>query len=133
VADLVGGRVQIMFDAPPSLIAHIRSGKLRVLAAASESRNRLLPEAPTFAELGYPKVSVSLWYGLLAPAGTPAPVIARLNEAIVRILTTDAVKARLATLGLAVAPSTPAELTAIIREGLAVRGELVKAANIQAE
>ena len=75
VADLVGGRVQIMFDAAPSLIAHIRSGKLRVLAAASAERNRLLPEVPTFAELGYPKVAVSLWYGLLAPAGTPKPII----------------------------------------------------------
>jgi tripartite-type tricarboxylate transporter receptor subunit TctC len=71
VADLIGGRVQIMFDAAPSLIAHVRSGKLRVLAAASAERNRLLPEVPTFAELGYPKVAVSLWYGLLAPAGTP--------------------------------------------------------------
>ena len=64
VADLVGGRVQIMFDAAPSLIAHVRSGKLRVLAAASTERNRLLPEVPTFAELGYPQVAVSLWYGL---------------------------------------------------------------------
>ena len=73
VADLVGGRVQIMFDAAPSLIQHVRSGKLRVLAAASAQRNRLLPEVPTFAELGYPKVAVSLWYGLLAPAGTPRP------------------------------------------------------------
>jgi tripartite-type tricarboxylate transporter receptor subunit TctC len=54
VADLVGGRVQIMFDAAPSLIAHVRSGKLRVLAAASSERNRLLPEVPTFAEVGLP-------------------------------------------------------------------------------
>jgi tripartite-type tricarboxylate transporter receptor subunit TctC len=80
VADLVGGRVQIMFDAAPSLIQHVKSGKLRVLAAASAQRNRLLPEVPTFAELGYPKVTVSLWYGLLAPAGTPRPVIDRLNR-----------------------------------------------------
>ena len=63
VADLVGGRVQIMFDAAPSLIQHVKSGKLRVLAAASAQRNRLLPEVPTFAELGYPKVAVSFWYG----------------------------------------------------------------------
>jgi len=69
VADLVGGRVQIMFDAAPSLIQHVKSGKLRVLAAASAQRNRLLPEVPTFAELGYPKVAVSLWYGLLATFG----------------------------------------------------------------
>src|SRR5580765_4313756 len=86
VADLVGGRVQIMFDAAPSLIQHVRSGKLRVLAAASRERNRLLPEVPTFAELGYPQVAVSLWYGLLAPAGTPAPVIGKLNAAVAEAL-----------------------------------------------
>src|SRR5689334_5343052 len=86
VADLIGGRVQIMFDAAPSLIAHVRSGKLRVLAAASAERNRLLPEVPTFAELGYPQVAVSLWYGLLAPAGTPGPVIEKLNRAVAGIL-----------------------------------------------
>ena len=86
VADLVGGRVQIMFDAAPSLIAHIRSGRLRVLAAASAERNRLLPEVPTFAELGYPKVAVSLWYGLLAPAGTPKPVIEKLNREVAKAL-----------------------------------------------
>src|SRR6185503_19748775 len=86
VADLVGARVQIMFDAAPSLIQHVRSGKLRVLAAASRQRNRLLPEVPTFAELGYPQVAVSLWYGLLAPAGTPGPVIDRLNRETRKVL-----------------------------------------------
>src|SRR4030095_16668035 len=86
VADLVGGRVQIMFDAAPSLIAHVRSGKLRVLAAASAERNRLLPEVPTFGELGLPKVDVSLWYGILAPAGTPRPVIDKLNRTVAQIL-----------------------------------------------
>src|ERR1041384_6308560 len=84
VADLVGGRVQIMFDAAPSLIAHVRSGKLRVLAAASSERNRLLPEVPTFAEVGYSKVAVSLWYGMLAPAGTPRSVVEKLNGEIGR-------------------------------------------------
>src|SRR3954465_3996299 len=86
VADVVGGRVQIMFDAAPSLIAHVRSGKLRVLAAASRERNRLLPEVPTFAELGSPKIAVSLWYGLLAPAATPGAVIEKLNREVVKAL-----------------------------------------------
>src|SRR5207253_3529347 len=85
VADLVGGRVQIMFDAAPSLIAHVRSGKLRVLAAASTERNRLLPEVPTFAEIGFKGIEVSLWYGLLAPAGTPRQAIDRLNREVTRI------------------------------------------------
>jgi tripartite-type tricarboxylate transporter receptor subunit TctC len=76
---------------------------------------------------------MSSWLGLFAPAGTPEPLIARLNGAIIRVLTTDTVKEKLGSLGLVVAPSTPAELAAIIKEGLAVRGQLVKAANIQAE
>jgi tripartite-type tricarboxylate transporter receptor subunit TctC len=76
---------------------------------------------------------MSSWLGFFAPASTPAPLVARLNDTIVKVLTTDAVKAKLATLGLAVAPSTPADLTAIIKEGLAVRGALIKAANIQPE
>ena len=76
---------------------------------------------------------MSSWLGFFAPAATPAPLIARLNAAMVKVLTVDAVKEKLAALGLAVAPSTPSELAAIIKEGLAVRGQLVKAANIQAE
>jgi tripartite-type tricarboxylate transporter receptor subunit TctC len=76
---------------------------------------------------------MSSWVAFFAPAGTPAPLVARLNEAMVKVLTTDAVKEKLAALGLAVAPSTQAELAAIVREGLAVRGQLVKAASIQAE
>ena len=76
---------------------------------------------------------MSSWLGFFAPAATPAPLVARLNEAIIKVLTADAVKEKLASLGLVVAPSTPAELAAMIKEGLAVRGQLVKAANIQAE
>src|SRR3954468_24326375 len=99
VTDLVGGRVQIMFDAAPSLIQHVRSGKLRVLAAASAERNPLLPDVPTFAELGYPQVDVSLWYGLLAPAGTPRPLIDRLNRDVAKALDSAEVKERLQAQG----------------------------------
>ena len=91
-----------------------------------------MPDIPSVGETvaGF---GMSSWVAFFAPAATPAPLVARLNEAMVKVLTTDAVKEKLAALGLAVAPSTQAELAAIIREGLAVRGELVKAANIQAE
>src|SRR5687767_9689645 len=99
VADLVGGRVQIMFDAAPSLIAHVRAGKLRVLAAASAERNRVLPEVPTFAELGHPRVAVSLWYGLLAPAATPAAIIERLNRETAKALGSPDVREKLLAQG----------------------------------
>jgi tripartite-type tricarboxylate transporter receptor subunit TctC len=131
VADLVGGRVQIMFDAPPSLIQHIRGGKLRVLAAASAQRNRLLPEAPTFAELGYPQVAVSLWYGLLAPAGTPRPVIARLNAEVSRALQSSEVRDRLQAQGAEPMPGTPEAFAAFMREEMAKWAPVVKQAGVK--
>jgi len=97
-------------------------------------------KGPLRRHAGHPAVGetvagfeMSSWVAFFAPAATPAPLVARLNEAMVKVLTTDAVKEKLATLGLAVAPSTQAELAAIVREGFAVRGQLVRAANIQAE
>jgi tripartite-type tricarboxylate transporter receptor subunit TctC len=131
VADLVGGRVQIMFDATPSLIAHIRSGKLRVLAAASAQRNRLLPEVPTFAELGYPKIAVSLWYGLLAPAGTPRPVIDQLNREIVKALESPDVRERLQAQGAEPMPGTPEAFTAFMQEEMAKWAPVVKQAGVK--
>jgi len=131
VADLVGGRVQIMFDAPPSLLAHIRSGKLRVLAAASEQRNRLLPEAPTFAELGHPKVSVSLWYGLLAPAGTPAAVIGRLNLEVTKVLQSADVRERLQAQGAEPMPGSAETFARFMRDEMAKWAPVVKQAGVK--
>ena len=133
VADLVGGRVQIMFDAAPSLIAHVRSGKLRVLAAASTTRNPLLPDVPTFAELGYPQVNVSLWYGLLAPAGTPRPVVEKLNQALGQILQSKDVKERLQAQGAEPMRGTPDTFAEFMRQEMAKWAPVVKAANIKAE
>jgi tripartite-type tricarboxylate transporter receptor subunit TctC len=131
VADLVGGRVQIMFDAAPSLIAHIRSGKLRVLAAASTERNRLLPDVPTFAELGHPRLVVSLWYGLLAPAGTPAAIVERLNAETGKALRSADVRERLQAQGADPMPGTPAAFATFMREEMAKWGPVVKQAGVK--
>jgi len=131
VADLVGGRVQIMFDAAPSLIAHIRAGKLRVLAAASAERNRLLPEVPTFAELGHPRVAVSLWYGLLAPAATPAAIVARLNAEVAKILQSADVREKLAAQGAEPMPGTPQAFASFMREEMAKWAPVVKQAGVK--
>jgi tripartite-type tricarboxylate transporter receptor subunit TctC len=131
VADLIGGRVQIMFDAAPSLIAHIRSGKLRVLAAASEQRNRLLPEVPTFAELGYPKVAVSLWYGLLAPAATPRPIIDKLSREIVKALDSSDARERLLAQGAEPIPGTPEAFASFMQEEMAKWAPVVKQAGVK--
>ena len=131
VADLIGGRVQIMFDAAPSLIQHVRSGKLRVLAAASPQRNRLLPEVPTFAELGYPNVAVSLWYGVLAPAATPRAVVERLNRETVRVLEAADVRERLQAQGAEPMPGTPEAFGTFIQEEIAKWAPVVKQAGVK--
>jgi tripartite-type tricarboxylate transporter receptor subunit TctC len=131
VADLIGGRVQIMFDAAPSLIQLVRSGKLRVLAAASPQRNRVLPEVPTFAELGYPKVAVSLWYGLLAPAATPRGVVDRLNRETVRVLEAADIRERLEAQGAEPMPGTPEAFGTFIQEEMAKWAPVVKQAGVK--
>jgi tripartite-type tricarboxylate transporter receptor subunit TctC len=131
VADLVGGRVQIMFDAAPSLIAHIRSGRLRVLAAASAERNRLLPEVPTFGELGYPKVAVSLWYGLLAPAGTPKPIVEKLNREVAKALGSPDVREKLLAQGGEPMPGTPEAFASFMQEEMAKWAPVVKQAGVK--
>jgi tripartite-type tricarboxylate transporter receptor subunit TctC len=131
VADLVGGRVQIMFDAAPSLIQHVKSGKLRVLAAASAQRNRLLPGVPTFAELGYPKVTVSLWYGLLAPAGTPRPVIDRLNRETRKALEAPDVREKLLAQGAEPMPGSSEAFATFMHEESAKWAPVVKQAGVK--
>jgi tripartite-type tricarboxylate transporter receptor subunit TctC len=130
INDLLGGHIKVAFLSLSSAVPHLGSGKIRIVAVVEKSRYAAMPNIPTIGET-VPGFEMSSWLGFFAPAGTP--LVTRLNEAMVKVLTTDAVKEKLAALGLVVAPSTPAELAATVREGLAVRGELVKAANIQAE
>ena len=131
VADLVGGRVQIMFDAAPSLIQHVRSGKLRVLAAASAQRNRLLPEVPTFAELGHPKVAVSLWYGLLAPAGTPRPITERLNKEAIKALESSDIRDKLLAQGAEPMPTSPQGFASFMQDEMAKWAPVVRQAGVK--
>ena len=102
-----------------------------MLAAASGSRNRLLPEAPTFAELGYPKVAVSLWYGLLAPAGTPAAAINKLNQEIGKILQTSEVRERLLGQGAEPMPGSPKEFGEFMAAEMAKWGPVVRQAGVK--
>jgi tripartite-type tricarboxylate transporter receptor subunit TctC len=130
--DLLGGHISMAFLSLSSAVPLLTSGKIRILAVVEKTRYAAMPDIPTIGET-VPGFEMSSWLAFFAPAATPAPLIARLNEAIVKVLAADAVKEKLASLGLVVAPSTPAELAAMIKEGLAVRGQLIKAANIQAE
>jgi tripartite-type tricarboxylate transporter receptor subunit TctC len=132
VNDLLGGHINMAFLSLSAAVPHLSTGKLRILAIVEKDRYAAMPNVPTVAET-IPGFEMPSWLAFFAPAGTPQPLIARYNETLTKILMIDAVKEKLATLGLAVAPSTPEALAAIVKEGLAVRGALIKAANIKVE
>jgi tripartite-type tricarboxylate transporter receptor subunit TctC len=132
INDLLGGHIKVAFLSLSTAVPHLGTGKIKIVAVVEKARYAAMPDIPTIAET-VPGFEMSSWLGFFAPAATPTALITRLNEAMVKVLMVDAVKEKLAALGLVVAPSTPSELAAIIKEGLAVRGQLVKAANIQAE
>jgi tripartite-type tricarboxylate transporter receptor subunit TctC len=93
----------------------------------------LLPDVPTFAELGYPQINVSLWYGLLAPAGTPRPVVEKLNRTVAQVLDAKDVTERLHAQGAEPMRGTPEAFAAFMREEMAKWAPVVKAANVKAE
>jgi tripartite-type tricarboxylate transporter receptor subunit TctC len=108
-ADMLGGRIQMNFGPPPSVLSLIRQGKVRALAVTSETRYPGLPEVPTFKESGLPQLSLSFTAGLVAPAGTPAPVRRKLNEQINETLRSPALIAAMAKLGYEPQPWTIAQ------------------------
>jgi len=99
VTDLLGGQVQLMFDNLPSALPHIKAGKLKALAVTSATRAAALPDVPTVAESGLAGFDATSWFGLLAPAGTPQPIIARLNSEVAKWLATAEAKEKMAGLG----------------------------------
>jgi tripartite-type tricarboxylate transporter receptor subunit TctC len=128
--DLAGGHIPMAFVSYSSVVALVPTGKIRILAVVEKTRYAALPDVPTIAET-IPGYEMSSWLGFFAPAATPAPIVTRLHDEIVRILKIDEVKERLATVGLAVVAGTQAELAETVRSGIAVRGELIKAAKIE--
>jgi tripartite-type tricarboxylate transporter receptor subunit TctC len=133
VIDLIAGRITMMFDATPSLLPNITAGKLRPLAAASPQRHRLLPDVPSFAELGYPGMDIALWYGVVAPGGTPASVVQRLNAALVKILDMPDIRKSLADQGADVQSGTAEAFDAFMRNESARWSTVVKQAGIKPE
>lgn len=115
IIDLVGGHVQVMFSGFSAAMPHIKSGKIRPLAVTGAGRSRALANVPTIAEQGFPGVEATAWYGVLAPAGAPQPVVARLHGEIVRILKLPDVVQRLDALGFELVGSTPEQFNDYIR------------------
>lgn len=133
VADLIGGQVQSMFDNSPSALPHVKAGKLRALAITSKERSALLPDVPTLAESGFPGFEVQSWFGISVPAGTPAPIIKRLNTALNTTINDPAVKQRLADMVATTAPGTPEDMRAFVNSELKNWSEVVKASGAKAD
>ena len=129
--DVVGGHVQMMFAPFPSSRVHVNAGRLRALAATGTKRSLLFPDVPTVAQAGLPGYSAASWFGILAPAGTPKPVINRLNQEINKAFAAPEIKAAYAAEGLEPAGGTPEDIAKSIRDGMAQWGQLIRDLGIQ--
>jgi len=133
LVDIIGGRVAFMFINTLEALPHAKAGKVRILAIANAKRSAVFPDTPTFAESGMPNFESVTWWGLVAPAGTPKAVIARLHAETVRALGTPEVKERFAALGAEIRASTPEQFGAFMRAEAKKWGTVIKSTGIKAE
>ena len=131
VTDLIAGQVDCTFTGAPAVIPHVRSGRLRALAVSSTQRLQALPDVPTVAESGYPGFEADQWYGIVAPAGTPAAVVAKLNAEINKALVLPDVAQQLSVEGATPMPTTPQAFGDLIKREIPRWAEVVKAGNVK--
>lgn len=131
--DLLGGQVQFAFDQVSTSLPHVKSGKLRALAVATAKRVPMMPEVPTFAEVGYADIEGETFTGIFAPAGTPHEIVVRLSAALAKVLQDKTVIERFAAIGAEARASTPEEFTEYLRKEDAKWTPVIKRANIRAE
>jgi tripartite-type tricarboxylate transporter receptor subunit TctC len=130
MADLVSGRVQLIFSTMPPVLPQVKSGKLRALGVTTIKRAAAAPDVPTIAESGVKGFSVSNWQGVLAPAKTPTPIVRKLNQDILKSLALPGMTEALAQQGLEPAGGKPEEFAALIKSEIAKYTQVVKAAGI---
>ena len=133
VTDLIGGQVQLMFDNTPNVLPQVKAGKLKAIAVSSTKRSSLAPEVPTVDESGVPGYEVNVWFGILAPAGTPREIIARLNTEMVKIMRTPEIADRFAKAGVDVVASSPESFSDFLKSEVARWAKVVQDANIKAD
>jgi tripartite-type tricarboxylate transporter receptor subunit TctC len=130
---LLAGDTQLMFDNLASAMPQVRAGKLRALAVTTAKRSPLVPELPTMAEAGLKDFDIATWFGLLAPAGTPQPVIAKWNAEVSRILAAPDMRERLALQGAEAAPTTPEQFARFIAAEVPKYARIVKASGAKVD
>ncbi|MBI2771423.1 MAG: tripartite tricarboxylate transporter substrate binding protein [Burkholderiales bacterium] len=131
LVDLIGGQVQMSFDTLPSVIGHIKGGKMKALAVASPKRNPQLPNVPTLAEAGVKGVEMSAWYGIYMPAGTPKEIQQRVHDEVNKVLAMPETKTRLDGIGAEITPMTQAQFLAFHNAEFQRFGELIRKKNIK--
>lgn len=131
--DVLSGEIHLVVIGVPAAAPHIKAGRLRALALIAPQRSPAIPEVPTAAEAGLADFEVTTWYGVLAPAGTPRTVVARLNTELVKAMHAPELKERLAALATNPTTSSPEEFAAYIKQEIAKWGEVVRKAGLKAE
>src|SRR5881296_4203000 len=131
--DVLAGAIHLVVIGLPAAAPHIKSGRLRALGVIAPQRLPALPEVPTVAEAGLPDFEVTTWYGVLAPAGTPRPVVARLNGELAKILYSPDMKDKLNAIGTEPVTSTPEEFAAYLRQETAKWADVVRKAGLKAD
>jgi len=133
VADLLAGRITLLFTPASTVVPHVKAGKLHALGVIGRQRLAALPEVPTLAEAGVPGFEAALWFGLNAPSGTPRSVIERLNKETIRVLELPEVKTQLAAQSIEPAPGSSEQFGAFIQQETAKWTRVVRAAGVKAE
>jgi len=130
VLDLIGGSVSVLFSSVPVMLQHVKAGRLRALAVGSSTRTAAAPDIPTVAEAGVPGFEYEVWYGLLAPAGTPRAIVARLNEAVVQSLRNPKLEHQLRAQGSDARPTSAEEMARFMKSEHARWSRVVKATGL---
>lgn len=130
---VMSGEIQLGFPSMTSVLPHVKLGKLKAFAITVKSRSQLAPDIPTMAEAGVPGYEASIWNGLLAPAGTPRPIVTRLNEAVAQILKSPQAQERYANVGAEIRYNSPEEFAALIRSDVAKWAKVIKARSIRVD
>jgi tripartite-type tricarboxylate transporter receptor subunit TctC len=133
IVALLQGDVQLVFATPPDVMAHLKSGRLRVIGTSGKERLPFVPDAPTFAESGVKDFNTAPWYGLIAPAKTPSAVVDKLYREVGEYLKTPAARERFASAGTDIVGNTPKEFTEQIRRELEVNARVIKAVGMKAD
>lgn len=131
IPDLIAGQIGYSFDTMTAITPHVKSGKVTPIATTRLKRSPAYPNLPTVAELGYPGFDVSTWYGLMAPAGTPAEIVTRLNREVDRILTLPDVKEKLNSVGAEDGGGSPEQFGKFVRDEIAKYSKIVKEAGVK--